>query len=331
MEQTPDTPPRRGLSQPQEWVKILSLSRILRWAIYLFVGAWIFQNWHDDLPLSDLKGRYTFPDSRFVEIEGMNVHYRRTGQGDPILLLHDAGSSLHTWAAWTDSLSPDYQVISVDLPGFGLTGAHSRGSYSGFMYAGFLEKFADSLGLRTFHLAGNGLGAQVAWFFAAEHPERIRKLMLLDAPGFEKKPANWLAWLARAPIINSILHKITPRQFVRLGLEDLYADDSLVSDSLVARHFELFLRPGARKAFTDRAQVTENNPPALDFIEKIACPTLILWGAEDTSISPENAYSFHKKIRGSDLKIYENTGHWPQEEMPAQSVRDVRAFLEGRF
>lgn len=329
-EHTDSRPPNRAVAQAKQWLGILSLSRLIRWAIYVFIGIWIYQNWHEDLPASLLRERYAFPDSRFVEIEGMQVHYRRTGRGEPILLLHDAGSSLHTWTNWAKDLSADYQVISVDLPGFGLTGAHPRGSYSAFMYAGFLEKFVDSLGLRNFHLAGNGLGAQIAWFYAAEHPDRLRKLMLLGAPGFEKKSATWVTLLARTPVVNTVLHKITPMQFVRLHLEDIYADDRLVTDSLVNRHLELFLLPHARKAFTDRAQVSENNPP-VEFIEKITCPTLILWGAEDTNISPENAYSFHKKIRGADLKIYENTGHWPQEENPAQSAKDVRAFLEGKF
>ncbi len=322
---------RRLALRVQEWLGIFSLSRLVRWLIYLFAGMWLYQNWHEDLPLADLTEHYSFPDSKFTEIDGMRVHYRRVGKGEPLLLLHDAGSSLHTWTTWVEKFSPDYQVIAVDLPGFGLTGPHPRGSYSAFMYAGFLEKFVDSLGLKTFHLAGNGLGAQMAWFFAAEHPERLRKLMLLNAPGFEKKTANWVTLIARTPLINKVFHKITPERFIKLRLEALFADDRLVSDSLVQRHFDLFLRPGARKAFTDRAQVAENNPPVEDFLGKISCPTLILWGAEDTEISPENAYQFHKKIRTSDLKIYQNTGHWPQEENAEQSAADARAFLEGKF
>jgi pimeloyl-ACP methyl ester carboxylesterase len=113
-------------------------------------------------------------------------------------------------------------------------------------------------------------------------------------------------------------------------LEDVWADDALVTDSLVQRHFDLSLLPGHRKAFTDRASVRDNRPP-IDLIERINAPTLILWGAEDTRISPEHAYDFHKRIRGAVLKIYRNTGHWPQEENPVQTAEDVQAFLEGKF
>lgn len=314
----------------KQWLNILSISRLIRWTIYGFIAWAIYKNYHKDLLPAELIPKYSFSDSKFVKMDGMNVHYRVTGKGEPILLLHNNNSSLHTWTHWTESLSQKYQVISVDLPGNGLTGPHPRGSYSAFMYGGFLEKFVQELDLKSFHLVGNGLGAQIAWFYASEHPEQIKKLVLLDAPGFEEKSTDWLKVVARTPVINRVIWKITPRSFFKIMLEERFADDKSVTDSLINRHFELFLRQGNRKAFTDMAQVTENKPPA-DFIEKITAPTLILWGAEDANISPEFAYQFHKKIKGSYLKIYENTGHCPQEENPHQTVKDVMDFLEGKF
>jgi pimeloyl-ACP methyl ester carboxylesterase len=326
----PINPPGRIVAHIKQWLSLFSISRILRWTILGSLAYGIYQNWHEDLPMNQLIQKYSFPDSKFLEMDGMNVHYRVTGKGETILLLHDEASSIQTWTTWTTILSKNYQVISVDLPGYGLTGAHPRGSYSAFMYAGFLEKFTEAIHLKNFVICGNGLGAQIAWFYTAEHIGKVKKLILLNSPGFGKKSINWMNLFAKTPIINSVIRKITPRKFMQISLEDLYADDKLVTDSLINRHFELILRPDARKAFIDRAQVTENNPPT-DFIEKINIPTLILWGAEDTRISPENAYEFHKRIRSSDLRIYENTGHWTQEENPTQSAEDVKGFLEGKF
>lgn len=326
-EPEPDSPRLAGV---KKWLGILSISRALRWALFLFLAGWLYLNWHSDVPVNKLVERYAFPDSRFIRVDGMDVHYRITGQGESIVLLHDANTSLHTWAGWTDSLSRHYQVISLDLPGFGLTGPHPHGSYSAFMYAGFFDKFVQTLNLQKFHLAGNGLGAQIAWFYATEHPERLGKLILLDAPGFEKRSGSWINWLAKTPVLNRVVWKITPRYFIRLMLEDVYADDRNVTDSLVNLHLNLLLRPGNRKAFTDRASVSDNRPP-VDLIEKIDTPTLILWGAEDTRISPENAYDFHRRIHNSLLRIYQNTGHWPQAENPALTVGDVQRFLEGKF
>lgn len=318
------------LKTARKWVGPLSVSRFLRWAIGMALLIWVYRNWHDDLPPQELVQRYTYPDSRFVYVDGMDVHCRISGKGEPVLLLHNTQSSLHTWAGWTEVLSRKYQVISVDLPGFGLTGPHPRGSYSAFMYAGFIDSLVAKLELKKFCLAGNGLGAQIAWFYAADHPERLHKLILLDAPGFEPKSTPWIIWLARTPVLNDVMTRITPRSFIEIMLEDVFADHAFVSDSLVQRHFELALRTGNRQAFIDRASVSENRPP-VDIIERISTPTLILWGAEDTRLSPEFAYEFHRRIRGSYLRIYRNTGHWPQEENPAQTVQDMLAFLEGKF
>ncbi|MFN0213354.1 MAG: alpha/beta fold hydrolase [Saprospiraceae bacterium] len=314
----------------RKWLSILSISRLIRWALLFAIGWWVWANWHEEISLENFNGRYTFPDSKFVQVDGMLIHYRSSGKGNPILLLHDAQNSLHTWAGWTEKLSENQHVVSIDLPGFGLSAPHPQGSYSAFMYSSFLDSFLQKLNLKKVSLAGNGLGAQIAWQFAAESPQRIDKLILLDAPGFEEKSNSLINWLASTPVVNRSLWKVTPRSFVRLSLIDVWANDAQVSDSLVQRHFDLLLLPGHRKAFTDRASVRDNRPP-IDLIERITAPTLILWGAEDTRISPEHAYDFHKRIRGSLIKIYRNTGHWPQEENPEDSALDVQAFLEGRF
>ncbi|MFN0037374.1 MAG: alpha/beta fold hydrolase [Saprospiraceae bacterium] len=320
----------RRVAVVRKWLGILSISRLVRWAVLFALGWWVWTNWHDDFAAGQVVEQYAFPDSKFVQVDGMDIHYRTSGKGDPILLLHDAQSSLHTWAGWTEKLSEKQQVLSVDLPGFGLSAAHPQGSYSAFMYASFLDSFLQKLNLKKVSLAGCGLGAQIAWQFAAESPQRVDKLILLDAPGFEKKGTTLINWFASTPVLNRALWKVTPRYFVRLYLEGIWADDALVADSLVQRHFQFLLLPGHRKAFTDRASVRNNRPP-IDLIERISAPTLILWGAEDTYISPEHAYDFHKRIKKSLLKIYRNTGHWPQEENPAQTAQDVQAFLDGKF
>jgi pimeloyl-ACP methyl ester carboxylesterase len=320
----------RRVAVVRKWLSLFSISRIVRWALLLALGWWAWANWHEDLPYQTGVEKYSFPDSKFVIVDGMNIHYRVCGKGEPILLLHDLQSSLHTWAGWTERLSEKQTVVSLDLPGFGLSGPHPKGSYSAFMYESFLDSFLQKINLKKTSIAGCGLGAQIAWHFAAESPQKVDKLILLGAPGFEEKSKSAINWLASTPILNSVLWKITPRYFVQLSLQDIWADDALVTDSLVQRHFDFMLLPGHRKAFTDRASVRDNRPP-IDLIERIKSPTLILWGAEDTRISPEHAYDFHKRIRGSLLKIYRNTGHWPQEEKPEQSAIDVQAFLEGRF
>jgi pimeloyl-ACP methyl ester carboxylesterase len=321
---------KRRIIKLSRFVGQWSLGRLLRWGLFLGLSFWTILNWHRDLPLPDLQAKYRFPQSVDVVVDGQPVHCRIAGKGPAVILLHDEGSSLHTWSVWNDSLSQQYQVISVDLPGFGLTGPNPRGSYSTFMYANFLDQLADSLQLKKFTLAGVGLGAQIAWVYAIEHQQRLDKLILMSAPGYEAPNESALNYLARTPVVNSLMWRITPRAFFRLMLEEVWADDRQITDSLVQRHFDLALRPGNREAFTHRAAVRDNRPPS-DFVKDINVPTLILWGAEDAQLSPQHAYDFHKAIRGALIKIYQNTGHWPQEENGPESAGDVRAFLDGRF
>lgn len=326
-----EAPDDQAAKPARKWVGRWSVSRVVRWVVFLFLAWWLLKNAHADIPFNRLAEKYTSEESKFVEVYGMMAHCRVAGKGEPVVLLHDAQSSLHTWSAWTDSLTSRYRVISVDLPGFGLTGPHPRGSYSGFMYVEFLDSLAIKLGINKFHLVGNGLGAQIAWQFAAERPQKVQKLILMNAPGFERKDNSWVNLLASTPVVNRIIWQVTPKALIRILLEEIYADDAQVTDSLVNRHFDLLLAPGNRKAFTDRASVRDNRPPVNDLLPKITAPTLIIWGAEDAIISPEHAYQFHQLVPKSDLRIYPNTGHWPQEENPGKTVVDVRDYLEGRF
>ncbi|HNG89777.1 MAG TPA: alpha/beta fold hydrolase, partial [Saprospiraceae bacterium] len=238
-------PERAPMALPG-WLKSMSLGGLLRWALGLSLLGWVYTNCHPDLPTGLLAERYAFPESKFVPVEGMDVHCRMIGRGETLLLLHDANSSMHTWSGWAAELAPKYRLISVDLPGFGLTGPHPQGSYSTFMYHAFLDSLVHQLRLSKFHLAGNGLGAEIAWFYAAERPAGLDKLILLDAPGLEHHSAaeGWVNWLARTPVLNRVLWSVTPRSYVRLMLEDIYADDAQVTDSLVQRHFDLLLAPG---------------------------------------------------------------------------------------
>jgi pimeloyl-ACP methyl ester carboxylesterase len=142
------------------------------------LGAW---EWKGDLPLETLKARWAGPPSRFVDVDGMSVHYRDEGTGPAIVLLHGTGSSLHAWDAWAAGLSPSHRVVRLDLPAFGLTGPRPDGDYRLDTYVAFLDHFVAKLGLGSFALAGNSFGGALAWRFAVAHPSEVTDLVLVDA------------------------------------------------------------------------------------------------------------------------------------------------------
>lgn len=279
-----------------------------------------------DIPLETLKHRYGQPPSKFLQLGGLSVHYRDKGQGKPLVLIHGTGASLHTWQGWSGLLRRNFRVIRMDLPGFGLTGPEPSGDYTSEAYVRFIERFAAKLGLETFDLAGNSLGGFIAWRYAVAHPERVRRLILLDASGYPRQhPPPLVFRLAQMPVLSSLLARMDPRPLVSRSLRDAYADASKVTPDLVDLYTDLALRPGNRQAFS--ARVSTSEPDHTGELRQIVAPTLILWGRLDALVPVSDAERFAHDIRPSRLVIYEGVGHVPMEESPGRSAADAEAFL----
>src|SRR6202795_138603 len=134
-----------------------------------------------DIPLEALLPKYGAAPSKFVAIEGMRIHYRDEGEGQPLVMLHGFGSSLYTWDGWVRQLAGTRRLIRLDLPGFGLTGQAPDGDYRAERYVRVVAALLDSLGVERTDIAGNSMGGRTALMFALAHPERVRKLILIDA------------------------------------------------------------------------------------------------------------------------------------------------------
>lgn len=285
-----------------------------------------------DIPVNELKTKYTNTASSFLLINGMEVHFRDEGDPSdslPIVLLHGTASSLHTFDAWTSVLTKTNRVVRMDLPAYGLTGPFPDGEYSIAHYTDFLKEFLSALNIKQCVLAGNSLGGEIAWNFALEQPQMIEKLILIDPAGFplNSKSVPIAFKLARTPVFKELFTFITPRFLVKSSVENVFYDKSKVTNSLVDRYFELTLRAGNRQAFIDRFKILENTQN-YNNLKNIQQPTLILWGAEDLLIPIEHAYKFKKSLPNSTLIILEQTGHTPMEESPLQSLEPVIEFLK---
>lgn len=286
---------------------------------------------HKDIPVNELKESYAKVPSQFTTIKGMEVHFRDEGHQVselPIVLIHGTGASLHTFDPWTKHLIKKHRVIRMDLPGFGLTGPFTDRNYSMENYVGFIKEFLAKRGVSKCVLGGNSLGGAIAWRFTAQYPEMVDKLILIDAAGYpmesESKPIAFT--LARIPLVNKALTFITPKSMVRSSVEDVYADKSKVSDSLVERYFKLTLRTGNRQALVDRMAM-ETDMDKAQLIKNIKQATLLLWGDQDLLIPVENAHRFHKDLPNSELVILNNSGHVPMEESPMESLKYLLDFL----
>ena len=285
---------------------------------------------YSDIPVEELKLKYANEYSKFIEIDGMQVHYRDEGTGIPIVLVHGTASSLHTWNDWTQELKKNYRVIRMDLPAFGLTGANSDGNYSIQRYTRFLDKFLTKVNVDNFYLVGNSLGGNIAWNFTAEYPEKVEKLILIDASGLPtNKPQPWIFKMAKTPVLSSLFLYVTPKAVIKDNMKQVYEDDSKITDALITRYHEMALRTGNRQAFIDRAKTDFKlgEKANLEKLKSIKTATLLLWGENDVWIPLDNGKRMDSILENSKIITLKNSGHVPMEENPTESLALFFDFL----
>ncbi|MEZ4953320.1 MAG: alpha/beta hydrolase [Saprospiraceae bacterium] len=294
--------------------------------LFLLIAILFAIAYQPDIPVAELKAKYANAESKFLPLDGMDVHYRMEGRGHPLVLIHGTAASLHTWDEWTDLLKDSFQIIRMDIPAFGLTGPNATGDYSIDNYTVFLNKFLATINIDTFYLAGNSLGGRIAWNYAYAYPEQVKKLILIDAAGVPHEGSLPTVFkLARNPITAFLLKKILPKSFIEKNMREVYFDDSKITEALVDRYHSMALRAGNRQAFIDRARL--DYPDETPKLSKINAPTLILWGQHDEWVNVEDAHYFDNNIPNSFLKIYDHAGHVPMEEIAGETAMDASAFL----
>jgi pimeloyl-ACP methyl ester carboxylesterase len=234
---------------------------------------------------------------------------------------------LHTWAGWSEDLRRQRRVIRFDLPAFGLTGPDPRNDYSIEAYVRFVTAVVDTLGVKSFVLAGNSLGGQIAWATAVAHPERVVSLVLVDSAGYPLQPQSVPIGfrVARTPGLRKVMEFVLPRGVVENSLRNVYGDPSKVTPELVDRFYELTLRQGNRAALGSRLEQKLSGDELQ--IKALKVPTLIVWGAKDRLIPLENGRRFAADIQNSQLVVFDNLGHVPQEEDAQATVKAVKQFL----
>lgn len=279
------------------------------------------------IPVNALAATYATGESRFMDIDGLRVHYRDEGEGPALLLIHGTSSSLHTWDAWTDTLKSTHRVIRFDLPAFGLTGPRADKDYSIAAYVALAFKVLDRLEIPKAAIAGNSLGGDIAWRMAVAQPQRVSKLILVDAAGYPRNPDElpFVFLLAKTPVVQDIMPHLAPRFMYVQNVRDVYHDANRITDALIDRYRDLMLREGNRQAMIERI-----NMPFVDEHQRIATlrlPVLIQWGRHDRWIPAAHGERFATDIPNAILKWYD-AGHVPMEELPSETVKDAAAFLD---
>ncbi|MDB4972191.1 MAG: alpha/beta hydrolase, partial [Myxococcaceae bacterium] len=182
-----------------------------------------------NIPLTMLEDEYEKPNSRYMEVDGVRMHYTVDGKGPVVLLLHGVMASLHTWDGWVPLLKDSFTVIRVDIPGFGLSESFtSDDKYTPEYAAQFVEMARKKLGVDKFSMVGNSLGGFIAWNYAVKYPEHVDKLLLID-PASYPQDLPFIIGLASGRLFGAAAQLSTPRFIVKRNIRKVYGNPDNVT------------------------------------------------------------------------------------------------------
>lgn len=287
-----------------------------------------------DIPYPKLEAKYASPASRYMDLGGgLRVHYRDQGPRDApvVVLVHGFSASLHAWEPWVARL-PDYRVISLDLPGHGLTRAPADYVPSTDRSIAVVDQLVQGLGVSRFVIGGNSMGGGVSWNYALKHPEKLEGLVLVDAAGWpsgERPKGQPVVFkLLSNPVGRWALRNADPKLMAEKGLKQAYEDESLVTPEILTRYVELARAPGHRAILTGGRGGQPAPPVTAETFKAITAPTLVMVGEKDQVIPAESSRRMAAAIPGAKLVVYPEGGHVPMEQLPDRSAADLRAFLQ---
>ena len=271
---------------------------------------------------------------RWVRIEDRWMNMVDLGDGPPLIFIHGLSGCWQNWLEQIPHFARDHRVIAVDLPGFGQSEMPAEDiSISG--YADTIDALMAKLDIDAARIVGNSMGGFIGAELAIQHLARVERLVLVAAAGLsiesirtERKTG--LRHRAENVVFFSLGHLASRSHQVALRarlrgalLLVVAAHPTKLPGPLAAQQVLGSGKPGFSDALDAMCRY-----PLRDRLEKISCPTLILWGDKDRLVPLKDAAIFEKLIPDSRKIIYEDTGHVSMMERPARFNDDVRAFLQ---
>lgn len=273
---------------------------------------------------------------RLVETAGGRVFVHRTGPRggtgaeEPLLLVHGYLMSHYYFRQVLPGLAHGREVIAIDLPGSGESDRPPVASYA-YDFSAFADTVSEvmtALGVGRASVLGHSLGGGIALTLAVRQPERVTRLILVDAAVYAQ-PIPWEGKLALAPGIGRFIfkHLYTRHDFVRVQRRDCFRDPSLVTEEFVDYYWERLNRAGARDAAYAVLQTLSQLSDGGSVPARVRAPTCIVWGEEDRAVPLEHGRRLKDDIAGAELRVVPACGHVPFAERPEEFLRQLASFL----
>jgi pimeloyl-ACP methyl ester carboxylesterase len=286
-------------------------------------------------PLEDTRPpqELAYPDSRFIQVRGLHVHYQEAGQGEPVfILLHGFASSAFSWREVVEPLAEHGRVIAYDRPAFGLTERPvqwgEQNPYAPEFQPELLVSLMDLLEVERAVLVGNSAGGAVSAQTALQYPDRVEGLVLVDPAIYTNGGPGWIRALSGTP------------QMKRLGPLFVRAIQNWGEDfGRLAWHDPSRITPEVWEGYTRPLQA-ENWDLALwehtrasrplgieERLAELQLPILVITGDDDRIVPTDESIRLAGELPTASLAVLENCGHVPQEECPDLFMNAVGQWL----
>lgn len=271
----------------------------------------------------------------FVEIAGFRVHYRDTGEGLPIVLLHGWGMSGATWSEVIEHLAPDYRCLALDWPGYGASEHMPDPTIQ--KYTWLVDAFCRALDLDQVMLMGHSMGGQISLLTAINHPQRVARVVTLGAvitgEVYVSRSMRWIGLaglrIMAIPAIGAPLMRLVNRftPLVRRMVGGIWYGAKECMDTVYfERDFALWMRQ-------DTIITRLHNWPSmtgtnlLPRLAEVEAPVLLVHGAADHTVHVEQAYKAADVLPGAQLLVMPRAGHFPAHEQPARFYPALREWF----
>ncbi len=273
-------------------------------------------------------------DSKFIEVNGVNVHYKTYGEGEPtFILLHGFGASLFSWRELVEPLAEFGTVIAYDRPAFGLTERpmewEGESPYSQDAQVELVIGLMDALGVEKATLVGNSAGGTVSMLTALKYPERVTSLILVDPAVYAGGGAPaWIRPLLSTPQFDH-LGLLFARQLQVQGTEFLktaWHDPSKITPEIFEGYQEPLQINDWDKALWELT-VSSRESGLAERVSEFNLPILVITGDDDRIVPTEQSLRLAEELPNAELAVIPQCGHVPHEECPTVFMQAVTEFL----